>query len=227
MSGEDTPVKYMRILICLAMSGLTAAWLDPGLQSREQATVPSPSRAKVHNREMSALTEGNRHGLQLDERNGDGFAWWPDVVFGDGVIELDVRGKDVAQRSFVGVAFHGAGEDTFDAVYFRPFNFKAGDPVRRSHGVQYVSHPTFTWDKLRAERPDQFEHDVSPAPDPNGWFHVRVLVKHPQVRVFVDGREAPSLEVKQLSNRGRGWVGVWVGNGSGGSFANLQLTPAQ
>jgi hypothetical protein len=46
------------------------------------------------------------------------------------------------------------------------------------------------------------------------------------VRVFVDGNEQPSLEVKQLSTRKSGWVGLWVGNGSNGEFANLEVVPA-
>jgi hypothetical protein len=45
--------------------------------------------------------------------------------------------------------------------------------------------------------------------------------------VFVNDEKTPCLEVKQLGARKQGWVGVWVGNGSGGSFANLKLTPAR
>src|SRR2546423_9109024 len=40
----------------------------------------------------------------------------------------------------------------------------------------YVSHPTYPWQKLRAEHPGEYEQPVSPAPDPNGWVHVRVVV---------------------------------------------------
>jgi hypothetical protein len=182
---------------------------------------------KVSNREVATATDGSRTVLRLDERQGDGVAWWPDLVLGDGTIEVDIRGKDVMQRSFVGVAFHGVDEQTYDAVYFRPFNFRSTDPTRLSHGVQYVAHPTYPWNKLRTERPGEFERQVSPAPDPNGWFHARIVVKFPDVRVFVNGQEQPSLEVKQLSTRKSGWVGVWVGNGSGGEFANLEVMPAR
>ena len=67
---------------------------------------------------------------------------------------------------------------------------------------------------------------MSPAPDPNEWFHVRVVVRHPTVQVFVNDATTPALEVEQLSARKTGWVGVWAGNGSGGSFANVRVTPA-
>jgi hypothetical protein len=175
---------------------------------------------------MSPLTEGSRKGLQVDEREGDGLVWWPQVTMGDGTIEFDVRGKDVMQKSFVGVAFRGQDAQTFEAIYFRPFNFRSNDPGRRSHAVQYISHPSYPWDKLRSERPNQFEHELPAAPDPNEWFHARVEIKGTSVRVFVNDQKDPCLDVKGLSNRKSGWVGVWVGNGSGGSFANVRTVPA-
>jgi hypothetical protein len=150
----------------------------------------------------------------------------PEIEFTNGTIEFDLKGKDVLQQSFVGVAFHGVDGTTYDAVYFRPFNFKATDAARRSHGVQYISQPTYTWQKLRAEQPDKYEQALTPAPDPNGWFHVRVVVASPKVSVFVGDAKEPSLVVNQLSDRRKGLVGLWVGNTSGGDFANLKILPA-
>jgi hypothetical protein len=144
----------------------------------------------------------------------------------NGAIECDIKGKDVQQQSFVGVAFHGVDGTTFDAIYFRPFNFRAKDPVSRSHSVQYVSDPIFTWDKLRAEHPGQYEQAVNPVPDPNAWFHARVVVASPKVSVFVGDAKDPSLIVNQLSDRKKGLVGLWVGNTSGGDFANFKIVPA-
>jgi hypothetical protein len=182
---------------------------------------------RVHNRALTLASEGARQVLRLDQRQGDGVAWWPDLQMADGTIEVDIRGKDVMQQSFVGVAFHGLDETTYDAVYFRPFNFKAADPARRVRAVQYVSHPIHTWNKLREEQPGRFEQGVQPVPDPDGWFHARIVVKSPDVRVFVNGSEQASLAVTQLSNRKTGWVGVWVGNGSGGEFADLKVLPGR
>jgi len=207
-------------LVAASAFDIAAARFD---QTQTLTSAPPP---KVSNRQMTPLDEGARHGLRLDAHDGDGVAWWPDVQFSNGTIELDIRGKDVLQQSFVGVAFHGLNETTFDAVYFRPFNFKSDDPVRRSHAVQYVSHHTYTWNKLRTERPNQFEQPVAPPPDPNQWFHARVVIAFPSVRVFVNDAAAPALDIKQLSDRKSGWVGVWVGNGSDGAFANLTVTPA-
>src|SRR5439155_891011 len=82
-----------------------------------------------------------------------------------------------------------------------------------------------TWQKLRAQRPGVFEQPVSPAPDPNAWFHVRVVVASPKVSVFVGDAKQPRLVVTQLSDRTKGLVGLWVGNGSGGDFADLKIIP--
>jgi len=181
---------------------------------------------RLVNRGATALDEGGRKAVRIDERPGNGIAWLEGSKFTEGVIEFDVRGKDVPQRSFVGVAFNGIDDQTWDAVYFRPFNFKNPNPENAGHSVQYVSHPDFTWQKLRAERPNQFEQPVRPVPDPNGWFHARIVVTATRVRVFVDGAAEPCLDVEKLGNRSEGRVGLFLGNNSGGDFAGLKIIPA-
>ena len=181
---------------------------------------------KVLNRTVSSLSDGAKRGVRLSENPGDGVAYLEGIEFTDGTIEFDVRGKDVPQQSFVGVAFHGVDGTTYDAIYFRPFNFKAADPARRIRAVQYISHPTYTWQKLRAEQPGRYEQAVNPVPDPNAWFHVRVVVASPKVSVFVGDAKEPSLVVNQLSDRKKGLVGLWVGNNSGGDFGNVKIVPA-
>src|SRR6266567_501605 len=178
---------------------------------------------EVFHRTASSFSDGARRGVHLGEGPGEGPGYLPGIEFANGTIELDVRGKDVQQQSFLGVAFHGVDGTTYDAIYFRPFNFKAEDPARRIRAVQYISHPTFTWQKLRAEQPGKYEKAVNPVPDPNGWFHVRVVVASPKVSVFVGDAKEPSLVVDQLSDRRKGLVGPWVGNTSGGDFANLKI----
>jgi hypothetical protein len=181
---------------------------------------------KVFNRSVSTLNDGTKKGLRISESPGDGVAYLQGVEFANGTIEFDLRGKDVQQQSFVGVAFHGLDGTTYDAIYFRPFNFKAEDPARRIRAVQYISHPTYTWQKLRTEHPGKYEKAVNPVPDPNGWFHVRVVVASPNVSVFVADAKEPSLVVQQLSERNKGLVGLWVGNTSGGDFAGFRIIPA-
>jgi hypothetical protein len=181
---------------------------------------------KVFNRSLSVLNDGARKGVRLSESPGDGVAYLDGVEFTSGAIEFDIRGKDVQQQSFVGVVFHGLDEKTYDAVYFRPFNFKTEDQARRIRAVQYISHPTYTWQKLRTEQPGKYEKPVNPVPDPNGWFRARIVVASPKVSVFINDGKEPSLVVEQLSDRKKGLVGLWVGNTSGGDFANFKIVPA-
>ena len=81
-------------------------------------------------RTISRLTDGARNGVRLSEAEGEGPAYLPGIEFANGTIELDMKGKDVQGASFVGVAFHGVDGTTYDAIYFRPFNFKTEDQGR-------------------------------------------------------------------------------------------------
>ncbi|MFA6087681.1 family 16 glycoside hydrolase [Mucilaginibacter sp.] len=179
----------------------------------------------VQNREASPLQIAGKTGVKLTARENDGVAWLNGVTFSNGVIELDIKGKDVLQQSFVGVAFHGTDvAPTEDVIYFRPFNFRAADPVRKIHAVQYESLPNYDWEILREKYNGQYEKAIEPAPKADEWFHAKIVVEYPQVRVFVNGNPEASLEVKMLSTTKTGKLGLWVGNNSDGEFANLTVT---
>lgn len=164
-----------------------------------------------------------REHVHLNAKPGDGFLKIKEPIFANGKIELDIRGKDEQGRSFVGVAFHGLNDSTFDAIYFRPFNFK--NPDNKGHSVQYVAQPKFPWYDLRSEYPEKYENELTPVPDPDDWFHVTLEMKYPYVKVFVNNSTNASLTVEQLSTRKKGWIGFWVGNNSAGDFKSLKITP--
>ena len=220
--------RRFAVAVVIAAAGLFTASLSSGQQRTLEPDLAKLADGKglhIFNRSVSSFKDGTKTGLRLSEGADNGVAYLQGIELGNGTIELDIRGKDVQQQSFVGVAFHGVDDTTYDAVYFRPFNFRTDDQARRKRAVQYVSHPTYPWQKLRAEHPGEYEQPVTPAPDPNGWFHVRVVVASPQVSVFVADAKQPSLVVRQLSDRHTGRVGLWVGNNSGGDFANLKIVP--
>ena len=222
----NSRVAVIAALACAV--GLLAASRVVGQQKTiepDLAALAEGNGLKVFNRSVSSLNDGARKGVRLSENPAEGVAYLRGIEFTNGTIEFDVRGKDVQQQSFVGVAFHGVDGTTYDAIYFRPFNFRAVDPARRIHAVQYISHPTYTWQKLRTEQLGKFEQAVNPVPDPNAWFHVRVVVASPRVSVFVGDAKEPSLVVDQLSDRKKGLIGLWVGNNSGGDFANFRIIP--
>lgn len=202
------------LIFCLAPYGMhLAAQLRPVTPDISSKRFTAINRAVTYDR-------GTAH---LDARAGDGLLWLDGHDFGNGVIELELRGRDLAGRSFVGVAFHGDGEEAYEAIYFRPFNFK--DRERGGHAVQYVSMPAHDWSVLRRDFPGIYENNIHPVPQPvDGWFHVRVVVDAPTVQVYVERADEPCLQIEQLSERGKGRVGFWVGNGSEGWFRNLMLT---
>ncbi len=177
---------------------------------------------EIFNRKINSF-EPNIRAINISENPGDGVLWLKGIDFSNGTIDVDIKGKDVIQQSFVGIAFHGLDNQTLDAVYFRPFNFKTSDSIRHIHSVQYVSHPVYTWDKLRVEKTGLYEKQVASAPNPNSWFHAKIVVDYPNVKVFVNNNSEPSLYIKQLNSRKNGKIGLWVGNNSGASFANLEI----
>jgi hypothetical protein len=182
---------------------------------------------KVENRSASKVNDGQYKAIHLDARANDGVLWFENISFSGGTIECDIKGKDEFQKSFLGIAFFGQTDEIYEGIYFRPFNFQAQDSLRKMHAVQYIFHPEFPWDKLRKEYPEVYENPVQPVPDPKGWFHVRIEVNSPDIRVFVNDGKEPSLIVKQLSKNTSGKVGLWVGNQSEGDFANLVIIPAK
>jgi hypothetical protein len=184
-------------------------------------------KLRTVNREVSAVT-GDAHAVHMNARPGNGVAWIDGVDFAQGTIEVNLRGKNVPQQSFIGIAFHRKDDQTYEAIYLRPFNFRAADPAARAHAVQYISLPDYDWARLRQEKPGQFEHDVDQSLDPTGWVPVRVVVKDRRVQVFVGkGAASPALDVPALGSLERGAIGLWVGNNSDGDFSGLQVAAAK
>lgn len=146
--------------------------------------------------------------------------------FETGTIDIDLKGRNIRQRSFLGVAFNVIDEKTFEAIYFRPFNFKADEPMR-GRAVQYIAWPVNTWEHLRKNAPTQFEKPVNPVPDPDAWFHATIEVTELQVRVFVNGAKEPSLVTRRLHVGGdKRPLGLFVDSAEG-LYANLKVTPSR
>jgi hypothetical protein len=220
-------------------AALVAAGASPALVNPRQpaSTNAGPiERIDLGARLAAKTLRGvNRHvtrredavgGVHVDAGPGVGIAWIEGTDFAEGAIEIDIRGKDVVQQSFVGVAFRRRDDTTYEAVYLRPFNFRAADPVRHRHAVQYVSMPDFDWPRLRQEFPDEFESSVDRSVGPTDWVPLRLVVSATRIQVYVGAAKAATLDVRRLGTLERGMIGLWVGNGSDGEFANLRVTPS-
>jgi len=174
----------------------------------------------VFNRTISPGTEPGS--IHLSDGEGEGHAWLNNTKFTNGTIEVDIKGKDKLQGSFVGIAFHGVNDSTFEAVYFRPFNFRSADPVRKLHAVQYIAPPKYGWEKLRNEFPGKYEQPISPAPAPNEWVHARITVDSKNIKVYVNGNATPSLVVEPLVHTNGTLIGLWTD--SDGDWKNVKIT---
>jgi len=159
---------------------------------------------------------GNRPGSNV------GMALLEGVEFGEGSIDVDLKGQGPDHASFLGIAFAVADEKTYEAIYFRPFNFVSDDPTHRAHAVQYIDWPEHTWEALRKQSPGVYEAAIEPVPDPAGWFHSHIEVTKKTVSVFVNNTDKPCLVVNRLSNPEKGRLGLWVDSAEG-AFGNLKL----
>ena len=165
--------------------------------------------------------------VTIGEGEGPAVAWIDGLDMADGTIELELRGRDVLQRSFLGVAFNRVDDKTYEAIYLRPFNFRSTDPVRKQHAIQYVAMPEHDWPVLRKTYPEEFENPVPASAEPTGWVPLRVVIDANEVRAYVAGEQSPTLAVRRLRKAGSGKVGLWTGNGSDGAYVNLRVTPAR
>jgi hypothetical protein len=184
--------------------------------------------------DLSAVTDSTKWGnfdrdVRFDSvvifhaKASEGAVWLKDYLFSNGKIEVDLKGKNLQGQSFIGIAFHLIDSKTFDAIYFRPFNFF--NPERNTHSVQYISMPDHPWQQLRQDFPGKYESKISNPPNPDDWFHATIEINFPKITVFVNNEKTASLVVEQLSAQKTGSVGLWVGYMSDGEFKNLKITP--
>ena len=212
------------IIVLLAL-GLGSFLIAQTVTAPDLKTIASGKGWTVINRTATVLEQDGRTVAEFDAKPGDGMAKLEGLSFTTGEIECDILGRSVpVQGSFIGIAFGVQSPEAYEAVYFRPFNFRSEDPDRRSHSVQYISHPDWTWGRLRQEKPGRYEKPIEPAPDGDRWFHVRIVVRRIEGQRLVDGAAEPCLSVERLSGPRTGAVALWVGNNSPGKFANLKIT---
>ncbi|UUW07196.1 hypothetical protein NLG42_13895 [Flavobacterium plurextorum] len=192
-------------------------------QTIELADLYKKGKLKPVNREVKIVSSDSGAYLKIAQSKKEGLVWLPFKDFKNGTIEIQMRGKDVFQRSFIGIAFHRADDSTYDAVYCRPFNFSAKDSIRRIHAVQYISHPDFTWDRLRKQSNAVFEKEIINPPDPNGWFTMKLVIEGATVKAFINNAAQPSLTVQKLSSASQGKIGLFTADSSGGDFKTIRI----
>ncbi len=165
----------------------------------------------------------NKKALFINNEIGDGMGILENVSFTKGEIKLELAGKNFRGRSFVGIAFNIQNDSTYEAIYFRPFNFKATEKARKKHMVQYIYHPEYTWKKLRTEKTGEYENEIANPPNPDYWFFVKIIIKEKEVKVFVNESQKPDLVVTRLTETKSDKIGLWTGYNSSGRYKNLSI----
>jgi hypothetical protein len=152
-----------------------------------------------------------------------------DKTFENGAIEIEVAGKPLPNansgaRGFIGIAFRVRNTDSvrYECFYIRPTNGRAEDQLRRNHSVQYISHPKYTWFKLRDENPGVYESYADMVE--GEWTQLKIEVKDDKARLYVNGASQPCLIVNDLKfGKTSGAIALWVGPGTDGYFTNLNI----
>jgi hypothetical protein len=203
-----------RLILFIIVLGLLTGFssiAQTGIRSAREKWVVTNGKVVFHGDTI--------HLTNMSEKSA--VLWLGNTNFKNGVIELDLKGKDVRGESFLGLVFHAVDADTYDAVYFRPFNFRSME--RKDHAVQYIDIPGHDWDVLREKFPGKYENFIEPAPDPNNWFHAKIVIDFPSVKIYVNNAKQPSLQVEQISKRQDGKLGLWI-DSKDGWFQNVVVT---
>jgi len=153
--------------------------------------------------------------------------------FTDGTIEADIgaelTGKGAPDdRGFAGLSLHiGPDFETHETVYLRMTNGRLNvpppPPPRIDRAVQYVAHPDFHFEASREAFPGRYEKGADIAI--GHWHRLRLEVEGRHLRALVDGIEVLTVDDLHFAGR-RGPVGLFVGDGSRGFFANLSVLAA-
>lgn len=229
---------------------LTAVVPDTASSQAKRFNLATADALRLHNVTAEPVAFKGKRGMRIavapevarrpeyiaGQMEPETFAWIEGLEFSNGVIEVEIAGSPAAgtypgARGFVGIAFRlqtdhkSDGPQTYDAFYLRPTNARAEDQERRNHSAQYISHPDWTWSRLRRETPSRYEVYVDLLPDT--WMNIRIEARDAQARLYVRDQPQPVLIVNDVKSgaSAKGAVALWIGPGTVAHFRNLVVTP--
>ena len=223
--------------IVLVVTGLVLGSASRGVTSRKAVVIqPDSARfSQVLNGHTTVVDYRGRRAIELvpsvetTGKDEDMLAILAGGQFKDGTIDIDVagaplEGASASARGFIGIAFrtgeHGEWSEVF---YLRPTNGRADDQLRRNHSVQYISHPDYTWDRLRKENPGVYESYADLVP--GAWTPMKIVVSGTTARLYVNGGSQPCLVVTDLKHGdGAGRIALWAHVETDAHFGALRIT---
>jgi len=231
-------------LLSFAAVGMLALSMTPAAQTNRYP-LDSPAGLRLHNVTAEPAVLHGKKGLRvtpteeglrrLQSMTPDEQLRFPQLAaiegheFTNGVIEAEIAGAPAPgagedARGYVGIAFRVQNDGTtYDAFYLRPTNGRADDQERRNHAVQYISHPDWTFRRLRKEAPERYESYVDLMP--GVWTRVKIDVRGERARLYVHGQEQPTLIVNDLKTgaQGKGGVALWSFHNTVAHFRDLRI----
>ena len=214
-------MKKQRINVLLGI--LFLAYINSfGQQQINLADELKNKKMKIVNRIISPYPD-DKNAVEMNANNSDGLGILEEIEFDNGIIEVELKGENNPGKSFIGIAFNIQDNETYEVIYFRPFNFVAEEQIRKDHMVQYVFHPEFTWRKLREERTGEFENEIPKPPNPDEWFKAIIKIKNKKIEVYVNEISEPVLSIDRITSPKSKKIGIWAGYGSSGRYRNLKL----
>ena len=147
----------------------------------------------------------------LDQRALRGAAVLKDVIFENGVIEVDIAFQ--GSRCFAGLMFRMASEGDYEEIYLRPHQTNTPDALQYTpvfnglSGWQLYNGPGFT--------------NAVNIPYKQ-WIHVKMEISGSQARVYVGRSKRPALVINDLKHgQAKGWIGVKGPANALAHFANF------
>jgi len=244
MSSYARPVRVARTA-AVTLHLIVGATASVGAQAPQRFPLVAIGALRPHNVTAEPVTLSGKRGVRLtvadsarrriaqlpiDQQSQlETFAVLAGTDFSSGVIEAEVAGQPAPDapagaRGFVGIAFRVQPDlATYDAFYLRPTNGRADDQERRNHSAQYISHPAFTWDRMRRETPSRYESYVDLVP--GTWTKIRIEVRGDSARLFVHGQAQPTLVVNDVKTGkdARGAVALWINPGTIAHFRDVRI----
>lgn len=207
--------------------------LRPEAGPQQGGAISGAGRGKADGGRPGDRNAAPRNAAGGTGRDAETLAILTGSEFDNGTIEVELAGEPASTggaaggaRGFVGMAFHvdPANPSTYDAFYIRPTNGRAEDQVRRNHSAQYISHPEYTWARLRAEFPSMYESYVDLVP--SEWTRLKIVVTGRRAQLYVNGADQPCLIVNDLKRaNARGGIALWTEPTTISHFRNLVVTP--
>jgi len=185
--------------LCLLQHSLFAQEVIPFTSERWQ--LPKDAKLEKYQEQSSVFLSGNA-------------AFLKDAKFLNGIIEYDVAFSE--KRGFVAVIFRAQDNKNYEEFYLRPH--QSGNPDANQYAPLY--NGMSSWQLY-------YGKDFS-APAKyafNQWMHVKLVISHQQMEVYLNDMSKPALFVPELKRPLQpGYLGVssLVGEAR---FANFTYTP--